>query len=238
VIWSVSFHEARVELDGFEIFPLGTSAVDRVQYVPPTPLAAGEHALRWTFFAVENQLGQSSQTLRFRASPSAALPGSDEPAADAFIDSVTEYPIQVGPDGLRSPPPEEYDRCPIVPIDLSFACDDTGGSPYLTRLGLVAEGQPLAYLANGYLVDARCPASWQPSADDYTVAAVLPTGLGPANPYAGSVETRTVSLYQKERGCALSAGGSGSAPCHAAALLALLACGAAARRGSAARRSE
>jgi hypothetical protein len=238
VIWSVSFHEVRVELDGVELFPVGSSLVERAQYVPPTPLAAGEHELRWTFSEGINQLGQSSQTLRFRASPSAALPGTATPVADAFIEAVTEYPILGGPDGLRSPPPEEYDRCLIAPIGLSSACDDSGGGGYLSRLELVGEGQPLAYLTNNSLVDARCQVSWQSSADEYWVAAVLPTGLGPVNTYSEPVETRTVSLYQKERGCALPAGGSGRGQSLAAALLALLACGAAARRGSAARRSE
>lgn len=202
VFWAVSAggQSITVEVDGVPLSPLGTSSVERFQFAPAAPLSEGTHELVARAEQSTNLqnpdggpfLARSvERRLPFRVAAGAVRDG------DVAISSVDAYPQQFrgNPPRRVSPPPELYDTaCTQTAVPLGDSCNDTGGPSHLARVAYEVEGLPLAYLVQGgWIVPLGCESFWAPASpardsEQFTVSAILPTGLGEEHTFAGPVD--------------------------------------------------
>jgi len=185
VFWAVSpVGTVSVTVDGVALAPRGAGVIERHQFVPAAPLADGQHEL-------VASVGTQRRSVRF--SVAAQLPSS----ADANIDTVTVYPLELGPTELLNPPQDQYDTdCMEFVAQLADTCNDDV-PPALTRVTYASQGNVIAYLVQSRaIMPARCATYWMPSDDRprpeaHRVAAVLPTGMAQERAYDGPIEVRT-----------------------------------------------
>jgi hypothetical protein len=185
VFWAVSrVGTVSVTVDGVALAPRGAGVVDRHQFVPAAPLGDGQHEL-------VASVGTERRSVRFNVAPQ--LPSS----ADASVDTVTVYPIELGPTELLNPPRDQYDtECMEFVAQLADICNEDV-PPALTRVTYASQGDVIAYLAQGRaIMPARCATYWMPSGErpspeDHRVAAVLPTGVAQERAFDGPIEVRT-----------------------------------------------
>lgn len=192
VFWAVSpVGAVNVTVDGVALAPRGAGLVDRHQFVPAAPLADGQHEL-------VASVGTQRRSVRF--SVAARLPSS----ADANVDTVTVYPLELGPTELLNPPEDQYDTdCMALVAQLADTCNDDV-PPALTRVTYASQGDVIAYLVQGHaILPARCATYWmpsdtRPSPESHRVAAVLPTGVAKENAFDGPIEVRTLGGTHSE----------------------------------------
>jgi hypothetical protein len=202
VFWAVSAggESITVEVDGVPLSAVGTDGVERVQFVPAAPLSEGTHELVARAQQGTNLQDQDGgpflarsieRRFPFRVVAGAASDG------DVSISSVEAYPLAYRgyPPLLVSPPPEVYDAaCTQTAVPLGGSCNDTGGPSHVARVAYELEGDPIAYLVQGgWIVPRGCEAFWaaaSPARDaaQFTVSAILPTGLAEEHAFAGPVE--------------------------------------------------
>ena len=169
VFWVVASGQARAWIDQVPLTQIGTSSAERHQFVYPAPLTDGEHEL-------VARAGDSVERVTFRV---AARPPS---TGSASIDSVGMYPQARGPDGWLDPP--GYDA----------ECSSLSGGigKAYARVSYSGEGDVIAYLLQEALVvPSTCNTfifdTWSvPS--QFSVAAILPTGVTEQHTFAGTVE--------------------------------------------------
>jgi hypothetical protein len=201
VFWAVSpGGESTVEVDGVPLSALGTDGVERMQFVSTAPLSEGEHELVARAQQGSNLQDQDGGAFLVRSIERripfrvAAGPVRD---GDVAISSVEVYPLQFRgtPPRRVSPPPEEFDTvCSQSAIELSVSCNDTGGPSHVALVAYEFVGLPIAYLVQGgWIVPLGCESFWaaaSPARDtaQFTVSAILPTGVAEERTFAGPVD--------------------------------------------------
>jgi hypothetical protein len=203
MIWAVSAggQSITVEVDGVPLSPLGTSSVERFQFVPAAPLSEGTHELVARAEQSTNLQNQDGGPFLAARSVERRLPFRVEAGAvrdgDVAISSVDAYPQQFrgNPPRRVSPPPEVYDTaCTQTAVSLGDSCNDTGGPSHLARVAYEFEGLPLAYLVQGgWIVPLGCESFWAAASPErgsaqFTVSAILPTGMAEEHTFAGPVD--------------------------------------------------
>jgi hypothetical protein len=200
VFWAVAASgDITVEVDGVPLSPLGTSIVERVQFPPAAPLREGVHEL---VVRAQQEGGPqapdagppiSSEERRF---PFRVVAGEVRDG-DVSISSVDVYPVvfRGSPPQRVSPTPEEYDTtCSQAATALFLPCNDTGGPLHVARVAYEREGTPIAYLVQrGWLVPPGCESFWTAASasggpTQFTVSAVLPTGVAEEHTFASPVD--------------------------------------------------
>jgi hypothetical protein len=194
VFWAVSpVGTVNVTVDGVALAPRGVGLVDRHQFVPAAPLADGQHEL-------VASVGSERRSVRFTVAQ--RLPSS----ADAKVDTVIVYPLELGPGPteLLNPPPEQYDTdCMELVAQLTDTCYEELPAA-VARVTYASEGDVVAYLVQGRaLLPARCATYWmpsdtRPSPESHRVAAVLPTGVSSEHAFDGPIEVRTMGGTHSE----------------------------------------
>jgi hypothetical protein len=193
VFWAVGTTGpvARVLLDGVELSRLGRAPHELVQFVSPAPLALGPHELA-IIVPTDPQYSDDdtpipTATFRFDATE----PGSFE--ADGEIVSLKTYPTLHNPRLSPHPPEEAFEGdCSDRAIDLAPGCYDII-PPAMVRLELAPDPRARGYIMSNYLLPADCAVFFpypyaQPSDTPYSVAAILPTGLGGEVPFEGTAQ--------------------------------------------------
>ena len=194
VFWAVSpVGTVNVTVDGVALAPRGAGLVDRHQFVPAAPLADGQHEL-------VASVGTERRSVRFTV---AARPPA---SADAKVDTVIVYPLELGPGPteLLNPPPEQYDtECMELVVQLADTCYEELPAA-VARVTYASQGDVIAYLVQGRaLLPARCATYWMPSetrprSEAHRVAAVLPTGVAGEQVFDGPIEVRTLAGTHSE----------------------------------------
>jgi hypothetical protein len=177
--------------------------------VPDAPLALGPHELLIT---VGNPDGYdvadgTTSAIAFEVAEGAG----GERAGPATITAVTTYPVVNGPMGERLYPTEDafVEDCSADAVPLTFFCYDTGGPYSFVRIELDTDPAALGYVVGDYILPPTGSAFVTPRYEagapaSFSIAAVLPTGLGTASHFAGAIERLGPPAEHERGGCSVS----------------------------------
>jgi hypothetical protein len=205
IFWVVSpGGRARAWIDSVPLAPRGPGLIEQHQFSYPGPLAEGEHEL----VARAGDDDSERRAITFRVAAGAPSTG------DGRIDAVDLYPLAQGPSGWLEPP--GYDAaCEQRATPLGDYCNDTLDWDY-ARIRFSGEGNVVAYVVQGgWLAPAGCTTLFTTARttdpSQYSIAAVLPTGLAEARTYTGEVEWHDAEeaypeLYSQPSACSLGLG--------------------------------
>jgi hypothetical protein len=189
VFWAVATTGAAgVTLDGVALAPLGQGLPERYQFAPEQPLSPGPHELSISVLTPEHQATGNDRVLR---ETTLSFDVTEQPALDAQgeIVAVTSYPL-VWP--ARSVAEDLEGDCSADVIELTFGCYDIIPEA-ITRLDLSTDPNARGYVIGNYLLPADCkvffPYGYSDAAQPpFSIAAITPSGLGPAAPFTGEPE--------------------------------------------------
>jgi hypothetical protein len=191
VFWAVATTGvAKVTIDGAALMPLGAGVPERYQFAPDTPLSLGAHELSISVLPPEGQLTQRDRVLR---ETTLSFEVTERPAFDTEgeIVAVRSYPLVYG-----APQPSDREDlegdCSADAVELTFDCYDIIPDAII-RLDLSTDPGAQGYVVGNYLLPADCKVFFpyaysQAARPPFSIAAIMPTGLGPATPFTGEPE--------------------------------------------------
>jgi hypothetical protein len=170
------------------LVPLGEGLPELYQFAPDEPLSLGPHELSISVLTPEGYPRNGDPLVRETRSFNV----TEQPVleAEGEIVAVTSYPLLWG-GPQRSTPGEALEGdCSAAAVELTFGCHDMIPESTI-RLDLSTNASAKGYVVGNYLLPADCrvffPYAYSQAAQaPFSIAAIVPTGLGPAKPFAGN----------------------------------------------------
>jgi hypothetical protein len=201
VIWAVGTEgPGAVAIDGVPIAAADASLIGSYYFVPNDALSVGPHELTMTVpDRISNGLDAGIGTSSLSFDVVEGTP-EDDYVTNATITAITRY--------SGDAPSEAFeDDCSEQAVPLTFPCNDTGGPGSSVRIDIDADPSGLGYVVADRILPPTCRAivisEWGFEPVQYSIAEVLPTGIGPALFFVRAVEDGTVTVQDDRGWCSM-----------------------------------